>query len=186
MHVNNIVCVPVAKNCPTIPTNWKQVSRSEIVYTSYKCQSQGHKIVFFNVIVLLQPTNNYYMIWMRPYVCHLGLKWLWSGFHTCKSIIDMVSQYCSGWVGRGIQPLASPQPLQHTHTQYQLQHHKCAFFAFFNWTWWADGQIDKPTHQRTNEPTDRRTNGPTDAQTKPFMQCNNQVKKGPPQKTFPF
>ena len=141
---------------------------------------------FFNVIVLLQPTNNYYMIWMRPYVCHLGLKWLWSGFHTCKSIIDMVSQYCSGWVGRGIQPLASPQPLQHTHTQYQLQHHKCAFFAFFNWTWWTDGQIDKPTHQQTNGPTDRRTEGPTDAQTKPFMQCNNQVKKGPPQKTFPF
>ena len=163
MHVNNIVCVPVAKNCPTSPTNWKQVSRSEIVYTSYKCQSQGHKIVFFNVIVLLQPTNNYYVIWMRPYVCHLGLKWLWSGFHTCKSIIDMVSQYCSGWVGRGIQPLASPQPLQHTHTQYQLQHHKCAFSRF---RLKCEKQRDRPTNQRTDTPTNART--------KPLMHCINQ------------
>ena len=62
---------------------------------------------------------------------------------------DAGSQYCCGWVGRGIQPPSTPQSPSHTRT-YTKSIKNCRFSTF---------RLDHhgPTDQRTDGPMDQLT-----------------------------
>ena len=68
--------------------------------------------------------------------------------HTMEKTSDAGSQYCCGWVGRGLQPPTKPQssPLTHKHTQ---KVSKTLVFPLNHY-----GLTDGPTDLQNDRPTD--------------------------------